>query len=102
MAREKNLYRSTSDATARPTRQLAIGAGAFSRLARISVKPRDLIIVAPQVVSPPTDCKPLKQTMKYGRMVLLNNTSVLYGKFSQYTCIRHFSPSGIDRHLHIF
>jgi hypothetical protein len=51
--------------------------GALRRFARILLKPRDLMIVAPQVLSPLTDCRPVRQTIRYGHVDQERRTSVL-------------------------
>lgn len=64
MAYPNRLYRSMNHARPSPTRAESIGAGALRRLARMLVKPSDWMMVAPHVLSPPTDCSPLRQASR--------------------------------------
>lgn len=48
----------------RPKIEAKTGAGALSKFARMLVKPRDCIMVAPHVDNPPADCRPLRQMIK--------------------------------------
>ena len=41
------------------------------------LNPRDWMMVAPQVVNPLIDCRPLRQAIKYGQVAQCNKTSVL-------------------------
>jgi hypothetical protein len=42
--------------------------GAFRRLARILLKPRDFIMVVPQVLKPLTLWRPDRQVIRYGQV----------------------------------
>lgn len=66
---------------------MIIGAGTLSKFALMELKPRDLMMTAPQVESPPTACKPLRHMSRCGHIRGLVKTATLklhpcqYGRF---------------------
>lgn len=54
-----------------------MGPGAFNRLALMLLNPNDWMMVAPQVLNPLIDCRPLRQAIKYGQVAQCSKTSVL-------------------------
>jgi len=58
------LYLSTKIARVKPNIDARMGDGALSRFARMLEKPRDLMMVAPQVDNPLMDWRPLRQTRR--------------------------------------